>query len=56
MQGWLHKARLRLNAIFRREALDRDLHDEVAFHLAMREENNRLAGIDSERIPLRRSP
>ena len=45
MQGWLHKARLRLNAIFRREALDRDLEDEVAFHLAMREEKNRLEGI-----------
>ena len=41
MQGWLHKTRLRLNAIFRREALDRDLEDEVAFHLAMREEKNR---------------
>jgi predicted permease len=45
MQGWLHKARLRLKAIFRPEALDRDLEDEVAFHLAMREEKNRLDGI-----------
>jgi putative ABC transport system permease protein len=45
MQGWLHKTLLRLKAIFRRKTLDRDLDDEVAFHLAMREEKNRLEGI-----------
>jgi putative ABC transport system permease protein len=45
MQGWLHKTLLRLKAIFRRKALDRDLEDEVAFHLAMREEKIRCAGI-----------
>jgi predicted permease len=45
MQGWLHKTRLRLKAIFHREALDRDLEEEVAFHLSMREEKNRLEGL-----------
>jgi predicted permease len=39
---------LRLKAFFWRSDLDRDLDDEVAFHLAMREEQNRLAGIDPE--------
>src|SRR5215475_13989452 len=35
---------LRLKALVRRERLDRDLDDEVAFHLAMREEKNRAGG------------
>jgi predicted permease len=48
MQGWLHKTRLRLKAVFDRKALDRDLDEEVAFHLAMREEENRRAGITPE--------
>jgi putative ABC transport system permease protein len=56
MQGWLHKTLLRLKAIFRRKTLDRDLTDEVAFHLAMREEENRRAGIapDEARYAARR--
>jgi predicted permease len=48
MQGWLHKTRLRLKAVFQRKELDRDLEDEVAFHLAMREEKNRRNGIAHE--------
>ena len=48
MQGWLHETRLRLKSVFKRKNLDRDLEDELAFHLAMREEKNRLAGVDSE--------
>ncbi|HKN76425.1 MAG TPA: ABC transporter permease [Candidatus Acidoferrum sp.] len=48
MRGWLHKTRLRLKAVFDRQALDRDLDEEVAFHIAMREEKNRLAGADPE--------
>ena len=48
MQGWLHKTRLRLKAIFHREALDRDLEEEVAFHLSMREEKISCGGIDRE--------
>src|SRR5262245_23076037 len=38
---------LRLKALVRRKQLDRDLEDEVAFHLAMREEKNRAAGTAS---------
>jgi putative ABC transport system permease protein len=48
MQGWLHKTRLRLKALFDRKALDRDLDDELAFHLAMREEKIRRDGIAHE--------
>jgi macrolide transport system ATP-binding/permease protein len=48
MQGWLHKTLLRLKAIFRRKTLDRDLEEEVAFHLAMREEKIRRDGIAPE--------
>jgi predicted permease len=48
MQGWLHKTRLRLKALFDRKVLDRDFNDEVAFHLAMREEKNRREGITPE--------
>ena len=47
---------LRLKTLFRRKQLDRDLQDEVAFHLAMREEKNRTDGITAgeERYAARR--
>jgi putative ABC transport system permease protein len=45
---WLHTIRLRLTTLGRRRALHRDLKDEIAFHIAMREEKYRAAGI-SER-------
>jgi predicted permease len=48
MNGWLHKTRLRIKAIWNHPQLDRDLNDELAFHLAMREEENRRAGIAPE--------
>jgi hypothetical protein len=48
MHGSLHKAFFCLKAIFRRKGLNRDLEDEVAFHLAMREEKIRLDGIDQD--------
>ena len=48
MQAWLHKTRLRLKALLGRKDLDRELEEEVAFHLAMREEKNRRSGIDPE--------
>jgi predicted permease len=35
---WITRARLKLNALVRRRQLDRDLDDELAFHLQMREE------------------
>jgi predicted permease len=48
MQGWLHKTLLRLKAVFQRNKLDRDLEEEVAFHLAMREGKIRRDGITPE--------
>ena len=44
--GW-HNVRLRLRTLFKRSALDRELDDELAFHLAMREEKNRDHGLDT---------
>src|SRR5512140_52253 len=41
----LHSAWLRLSALFRRSRLDRDLDDEMAFHLAMREQRLRHDGV-----------
>jgi len=38
----------RIKALGKRGQLDRDLEDEVAFHLAMREEKNRQAGIAAQ--------
>jgi predicted permease len=42
---WRSKTWLRIKTLWKRSQLDRDLNDEVAFHLAMREEKNRLDGI-----------
>jgi predicted permease len=39
MSEWLTDLRLRAKALFRRRQLDRDLDEELAFHLAMREQN-----------------
>jgi predicted permease len=41
----LTTARLKLKALFKRRQFDRDLEEELQFHLAMREEKNRLAGL-----------
>lgn len=41
---WLNKFRSRLRLVTRRRQLDRDLADEVAFHLAMRAERERANG------------
>jgi len=38
----------RLRAIVLRRRLDRDLDDEIAFHLAMREEEQRRAGLSAD--------
>jgi predicted permease len=48
MQGWIHNVWLRCKSIFRREQLDRDLDDELVFHLAMREQKNRAGGISAD--------
>jgi predicted permease len=39
--------RLRLRALLRRRQLDQDLDDEMAFHLALREEQQRASGLDA---------
>ena len=39
---------MRVKALFQSKQLDRDLEDELAFHLAMREEKNRERGIEGE--------
>jgi putative ABC transport system permease protein len=45
---WLNKTWLRIRTLWKRSQLDRDLNDEVAFHLSMGEEKNRLAGVDPQ--------
>lgn len=39
---------MRVKALFKRKQLDRDLEDELAFHLAMREAKNREHGVEGE--------
>src|SRR5258706_342027 len=42
---WLTPIRLRLKALVKRRQLDRDLQDELSFHLAMREHKYLNAGL-----------
>jgi hypothetical protein len=44
---WINEIWQRLRAATRRKQLDRDLNDEVGFHLKMREEESRAAGMDA---------
>src|SRR5580700_7741693 len=44
----LHRLRQSLRAAAKRRQLERELNDEVAFHLAMREQKNRAAGMDTD--------
>ena len=44
MAEWLNSVQLRLRALLRRRQLERDLEDELAFHLAMREEQLGTSG------------
>jgi putative ABC transport system permease protein len=48
MSQWLTQTWLRLKSLVRRKQLDHNLEDEVAFHLAMREEKNRAAGLPAD--------
>ena len=41
MHGFLNLLRMRLKALFQRRQLDRDLEDELAFHLSMKETASR---------------
>jgi putative ABC transport system permease protein len=48
MRAWLTSISLKLRAFTKSKQLDRDLDDELAFHLAKRERQNRDAGMDAE--------
>lgn len=48
MRGWLHQIWLRINRLWRRRQLDRDLDDELAFHFAMREQKNQAGGMNPD--------
>ena len=44
---WLTEAWLRAKALVMRKRLERDLEEELQFHLAMRAEKNRASGIEA---------
>jgi putative ABC transport system permease protein len=44
LREWANRAWLRAKTLWKRPQLERELNDEVAFHLAMREAKNREAG------------
>jgi predicted permease len=48
---WLTSVRLKWKALVKRRKLDRDLEEELRFHLAMREEKNRAAGLAADDAP-----
>ncbi len=45
---WLTTIHLRLKALMNRDRFDRDLEDELAFHLAMREKKHGSEGQQSD--------
>jgi predicted permease len=45
--NWFRELRLRFQSLFQRDKLDRDLNDELEFHLSQRAEKNRTAGMDA---------
>jgi predicted permease len=53
---WLTEAWLRVKALVKRRRLERDLEEELQFHLAMRAEKNRILdlGTDDARVAARR--
>ena len=55
MPDWLNSLRLRWRALIKRTQLERDLHDEMAFHLAMREAKERQAGVPIDQARLSRT-
>jgi putative ABC transport system permease protein len=56
MREWLIESWRRLRALTKRDQLDRELEEELAFHLAMREQRNQEAGMlaDEARYAARR--
>jgi predicted permease len=45
--SWFHELRLRIRSLFHRDQLDRDLSDELAFHVDQRSDKNHAAGMDA---------
>jgi putative ABC transport system permease protein len=48
VMGWLHGIRLRWRGFLRRRRLERDLEDELKFHLELKAQHNREAGMSPE--------
>ena len=46
--GWLDEFRRRLSVLFRRERFDRELDEEMRFHLKVQAEENQERGMDAE--------
>jgi hypothetical protein len=44
---WIYKMRMRVRALFRREDVDRELDDELAYHVAMKTEENMARGMNA---------
>ena len=55
-QKWLSEVWLRVKALLKRKSLERDLEEELQFHLAKRAEKNRAMGLGAEdaRVAARR--
>src|SRR6185436_1593408 len=53
MPEWLNSLCLRVRALARRRQLEQDHEDEMSFHLAMREEKERQAGVPAEEARVR---
>ena len=47
IERWVLGIRMRLRALFRRDAADRELDDELAYHVAMKTEENIARGMDA---------
>jgi predicted permease len=47
MRAWFHQMLLRCKSVGKRKQLDRDIDDELAFHLEKRAQDNRAAGMDA---------
>src|SRR5580704_18587134 len=45
MREWLTDMRLRAKALLKRRQLDRDLEEEMSFHLALRESKYEVSGV-----------
>ena len=53
---WISAFWLRVKALVKRRELDRDLEDELAFHLAMREQKLREQGVSAKEESLFAKP